>query len=630
MTMKSKYQLIRASAALVAVAMSLLILSIALVPSGPAGAQPSEERGKPAKGEAGEASKEAVVQNLLSKAQSEGSVRVIVGLEAGLPEGSFVPEGELSSSQAADQRDAIKTAQSQLLTELGESGVKRLREYETIPYMALELSPKALETLRGSERVTSIMEDKPEPLPTDREEGASQRAHTDQSSSTSQDLGSAQLASSVPNVQADDMWAAGYTGRGQVVAVLDTGVDKSHPFLAGKVVEEACYSANSSCPNGTTTQTGSGAGVNCTYASLCAHGTHVAGIAAGKGNSFSGVAKDANLMSVQVFSRFTGSACKNAWEDPCVIGYPSDYIAGLERVYDLQGSHNFSSVNMSLGGGRYFSNCYSDPTKLVIDNLKSAGIATVIASGNDGFKDSTHAPACVPSAVSVGSTTDSDSLAYYSNQASFLSLLAPGDRIDSSVPGGGYGTLDGTSMAAPHVAGAYALLKQQKPSAYVDTVLGALQKTGTNVADTRLGGTVTKPKINIFDASKVLGDATAPTVASSKPLPDSTGRKRAANVSVTFSEKMDTSTLSSYNVQLYLDGTITPVSATVTPSADGKSVTLDPAVAKLERGQLYRVVLWKDTFGIKDRAGNPLAASGKYQQSSSGQYVYFYFKTGRR
>jgi subtilisin family serine protease len=609
-----------------AVAMSLLILLVALVPSKPASAQPSEEREKPTKGEAGEANKEAIVQDLLSKAQSEGSVRVIVGLEAALPEGSFVPEGELSRSQAADQRDAIGTAQSQLLAELGGSGVQRLREYKTIPYMALELSPEALEKVRDSRRVTSIMEDKPEPVPTDQETGASQSATTDQSASAGQDLGSAQLASSVPSVQADDMWAAGFTGSGQVVAVLDTGVDKSHPFLAGKVVEEACYSARSNCPNGTTSQTGAGSGVPCTYdADGCRHGTHVAGIAAGKGSSFSGVAKDANVASVQVFSR------SNTTGKP--TSFPSDQIAGLERVYDLavQGGHNVSSVNMSLGSGQFFSNCYSDARMPMIETLKSANIATVIASGNEGFTNSTNAPGCIPSAVSVGSTLDSDTLYFSSNVASFLSLLAPGASIDSSVPGGGYATLDGTSMAAPHVAGAWALLRQAHPSVYsVDSILSSLKYTGTNVADTRSGGTVTKPRINIFDASELLGDTKPPNVASSRPLPDSTGRKRAANVSVTFSEKMDTSTLGSNNVQLYLKDATTPVSATVTPSADGNSVTLDPSVAKLERGQWYQVVLWRDTFGIKDRAGNPLAASGKYQQSGGGQYLYFWFKTGRR
>jgi hypothetical protein len=300
------------------------------------------------------------------------------------------------------------------------------------------------------------------------------------------------------------MWAAGYTGSGQVVAVLDTGVDKAHPFLSGKVVEEACYSGNANCPNGLTTQTGVDSGVHCTYAvSGCRHGTHVAGIAAGQGSTFSGVAKGANLMAVQVFSRFTGANCVGAGEDPCALAYFSDTIAGLERVYALRSTHNFSSVNMSLGGGRFFSNCDTDAHKPIIDNLRSVGIVTVIASGNNGFTDSMGSPGCISSAVSVGSPTKSDTLSSFSNSASFLHLLAPGSSINSSVPGGGFAVFDGTSMATPHVAGAWALLKQKTPTASVSSLLSSLQSTGTPVTDTRVAGGFTKPRINIADAAGI-------------------------------------------------------------------------------------------------------------------------------
>lgn len=74
------------------------------------------------------------------------------------------------------------------------------------------------------------------------------------------------------------------------------------------------------------------------------------------------------------------------------------------------------------------------------------------------------------------------------HSASFLSLLAPGESINSSVPGGGFAFFNGTSMAAPHVAGAWALLKQQTPSASVNTLLSNLQSTGLGVTDTRVAG----------------------------------------------------------------------------------------------------------------------------------------------
>ncbi len=428
--------------------------------------------------------------HLLQKAQREGSVRIIVRLRT-----DFVPEGRLDGIEVADQRDEIESVQAGLQESLQGTGYQTLREYETIPYIALSVSPQALQAIQRSTLATDIVEDRLDEAFLD--EGASKG------------LDSPNLAQSTPLVQAPTMWANGFTGAGQVVAVLDTGVDSAHPFLAGKVVEEACFTSNrvagsGNCPNGTSTQTGPGSGVPCTYAaSGCRHGTHVAGIAAGQGSSFSGVARGANVMSVQVFSRFTGSNCIGAGEDPCALSWTSDQIAGLERVFLLRNTRTFSSVNMSLGGGRFFSNCDTDPRKPIIDNLRSAGIATVIASANNGFTDSMGAPACISSAVSVGSTTKSDTLSSFSNSASFLSLLAPGESINSSVPGGGFAFFNGTSMAAPHVAGAWALLKQHTPSASVNTLLSNLQSTGLAVTDTRVAGGVTKPRIRIADAAGI-------------------------------------------------------------------------------------------------------------------------------
>jgi subtilisin family serine protease len=148
---------------------------------------------------------------------------------------------------------------------------------------------------------------------------------------------------------------------------------------------------------------------------------------------------------------------------------------------------------MSLGGGQYFSACDASQSsrKAAIDNLRSVNIATVISSGNSGYKTAIGAPACISTAISVGSTTDSDVVSSFSNVASFLSLLAPGSSINSSVPGGGYDVFNGTSMAAPHVTGAWAILKSKFPSASVDEILKALQITGVLVNDTRSGGTVT-------------------------------------------------------------------------------------------------------------------------------------------
>jgi hypothetical protein len=233
----------------------------------------------------------------------------------------------------------------------------------------------------------------------------------------------------------------------------------------------------------------------------------VAGIIAGAdytpgGPGFSGVARGASIIAIQVFSKFTGNTCTNiGYTSPCALSYTSDQISGLERVYDLRTSFNIASVNMSLGGGQYTSYCDNDPLKLYVDDLRSVGIATVIAAGNSYYKNAISSPACISSAISVGATCDSatagfgcdavDDIPDYSNISSLVSLLAPGSVITSSIPDNGYASWHGTSMATPHVAGAWALIKQLNPSASVDEVLAGLQNTGVLVDDLRSGGSVT-------------------------------------------------------------------------------------------------------------------------------------------
>src|SRR5881296_3136413 len=432
------------------------------------------------------------------RARAEGEVRVLVELL--LPSGR-VAEGAVPSQARALYRQEITDAASRLLSRLAQHQHRVLRRYVTAPLIALEAGPTTLQELDASSSlVKRVTED---------------RIHTPV------------LLDSVPLIGADKAWAQGFDGTGLVVALIDTGVDSAHQFLAGKVVEEACYSTTSAqrsttlCPNGADEQIGTGAGVYCPLElEGCWHGTHVAGIAAGNGTPSGlpiwGVGRGASIMSVQVFSRFDGFFdCGGS--PPCIGAYTSDILAALERVYALRTKHPFAAVNMSLGGGLFSSTCDDQPYKPFIDNLRAAGIATVVASGNNGAIDRLSAPACVSTAVSVGATTKDDQVADFSNVAPFLSLFAPGVSITSSFAGGGFAIASGTSMAAPHVAGTWAVLKQAKPTASVDEILQALSGTGVMIEDTLAETGTTRPRIQVDLALSALLNPGVPIIAGVSP-----------------------------------------------------------------------------------------------------------------
>ena len=166
-------------------------------------------------------------------------------------------------------------------------------------------------------------------------------------------------------------------------------------------------------------------------------------------------------------------------------------MAGLEHVLALGDSLPIAAANLSVGGGSWSSQASCDlanaSLKAAIDDLRAAGIATVAAAGNEGQQGALIAPACISSAVSVGATTDADEVASFSNTAPYLSLFAPGVNIVSSVPldllGFDFGVTHGTSMAAPHVSGAWSVLKQTDPDVSVADALAALRETGVPVTD---------------------------------------------------------------------------------------------------------------------------------------------------
>ncbi len=405
-----------------------------------------------------------------AKARSEERVRVIVGLRTGVRSGAALVGG---LQEARTRSPRIARTQQSLLVQMSIHDVSAVRRFKFIPYVAMEVDKAGLEALSSDPEVVSIEEDRTvEPV----------------------------LADSTSLIGAPDAWSQGFSGSGQAVAILDTGVDKHHPFLSGKVVSEACYSGGgdaeqSFCPGGVTESTTPGSGMPCPPDfSGCFHGTAVAGVAAGDGPDFSGVARDAHIIAIQVFSR--------CGED-CTTSTTSDWVAGLERVLELSADFDIAAANMSFGGALYKGVCdaASPAAKAAMDNLGAAGIASVVASANNSSSTEIAFPACISSAVSVGSTdgigdgTTREAVSDFSNSSPLLDLLAPGRQIQTPVPGNGFDRFNGTSLATSHVSGAWAVLKSKAPNATAPELLSLLSRTGFPIADSRNG--LIKPRIQV-------------------------------------------------------------------------------------------------------------------------------------
>jgi uncharacterized repeat protein (TIGR02543 family) len=487
--------------------------------------------------------------------------------------------GNVSSNSGTDlttidyQRIQITQAQEEFLSSLG---IIAETLFFSIPYLVVSADSSTLEAIYNSPLVTSIALDQISPPA---------------------------LSDSRPLTHTNTVWDKGYSGAGQIVAILDTGVDKTHPDLVGKVISEACYSttysgynATSLCPipddNGD--QVGEDTGINCdSSVSGCGHGTHVAGIVAANG-AVKGVAKSAEMIAIQIFSRFDNPTyC--GFNNPCALTFTSDQIAGLEHVLTLSESGmTIAAVNMSIGGGGYdVCDPYALAVKSIIDSLRSQGIATIVASGNSYNKNGIGFPACISSAISVGATDKSDNVANYSNSAEILDLLAPGSDIVSTLPNAMTGADDGTSMACPHVAGAFAILKSAVPTATVDEILAVLKQTGEPILDSN---GITKPRIDINEALKEL----LPDTPIISDIPDQSTEEDTATSAIDFvigdnqsEAEVLTLTASSNNTLLVPDGnilfggsganrtvTITPVAnqngtATITITVSDGSYTAD-------------------------------------------------------
>lgn len=423
-------------------------------------------------------------QNLLFKAQTQGKLRVIITFKvpqldkltansARFKTGSSLNNVMKQKAYDADLKleKAIFKVSDKILFKLNNTDYRIITRFSTVPFIAISTSPEALLIIKELPEVISIKEDILIPLP-----------KTGILKQSDNNPGKPQLNNSTTIVGADFAWSLGITGKGWYVAVLDTGIRKTHEMFKGKNIVEACYSSEGDCPNGSTQMIGDGAAAHFfdhKDVSGYDHGTHVSGIAAGNNQrDLYGVSKDSNIVSIQVFSYFPS--------ENDILSWSSDQVKGLEFVYQQRNNYNIASANLSLGGGSYSSFCDNSSSvyKKAIDNLLKVGIATVIATGNEYYCNSVDHPACISSAIAVGATAKNDAEANFSNwKKGMVDLFAPGVSIKSSTGGSdtSYGSWQGTSMATPHVTGAWALLKQLDRNMSVSKALKLLQAKGKSI-----------------------------------------------------------------------------------------------------------------------------------------------------
>ncbi|AWN24232.1 hypothetical protein DKM44_14170 [Deinococcus irradiatisoli] len=263
-------------------------------------------------------------------------------------------------------------------------------------------------------------------------------------------------------IGAPQAWAAGWRGQGIRIGHLDTGVDVSHPELRGKVAAFAEFGAD-------------GNRVQSSPHDSAQHGTHTAGLLVG---NTVGVAPDAKLISALVLPNGEGTFAQ--------------VIAGMQWVLDPDNNADTNDganvVSMSLGlPGTYQE--FVVPVK----NMLKAGVVPVFAIGNFGpTAGSTGSPGNIPDVIGVGAVDQQGQVASFSSRGpvawtgayngTFVKpdVAAPGVAITSSFPGGGYGSLSGSSQAAPITAGAVAVMLGAKPGSSVDTIKNALYQSASN------------------------------------------------------------------------------------------------------------------------------------------------------
>jgi len=325
----------------------------------------------------------------------------------------------------------------------------------------------------------------------------------------------AALSESGPLISQPEAEARNFDGDGVAIAILDTGIDYTHPALASdKVVAQWDF-------------------VNDDDDAMDdeGHGTHVAAIAAGTGATYRGIAPRADLVALKVLDE-TGT------------GYSSVVISAIQWCIDHKDEHNIRVINMSLSDTAEWRDpgeCDADPEGQAVSAAVESGILVVVAAGNEAYTGGVGIPACASAAMAVGATYDAsyggtvswrtcadvtpvaDEVACFSNRGELLDVFAPGAVITSARLGGSYEEGAGTSAATPHVAGAAAVLFERlgPTTASAAAVRARLRRTGVQIVDpdTDIG----TPRIDLIRAIDDVPGAGPDVVVTSVSVSESAG-----------------------------------------------------------------------------------------------------------
>lgn len=396
--------------------------------------------------------KDKVGEEVFQALKQDGEAEVMIML-------AEKPYMQEQRSNLAEKKNEIAALQQGVLSAVNQSDYVVRHRYKTIPALAGRVTAEA-----GLE----ILASHPDVLRIDLDRG-----------------GMGSLGTSVPLINADALHRQGITGKGVVVAVLDSGLDTDHVDLSDDLIDQACFLDNDGvindiglCPNGSDRQFGPGAAED-----GAGHGTFTTGVITSNGTLGPvGVAPDAKIVSIKVLDDSTFSG---------VFRFFSEIVAALDYIASER--PDVKVINMSFGtfdtfvGDCDHSTSFNMAGSAVINALKAKGVIAFASTGNNGSGTVMTSPACLNNVVSVGSTDNNDEVAGFTNSNATTDVMASGVGIESTGIENTTTTLSGTSFATAHAAGCAALLVDSGAFNTPDEIEMRIKDSPVQVTDAKNG-----------------------------------------------------------------------------------------------------------------------------------------------